>query len=63
MFDDVAYLRSQALMRLNMARQMSDPDSAERCREEAKRLTLRAERLEEEVQQPKPNLSFLTWKD
>jgi hypothetical protein len=53
MFDDVAYLRGQALFCLELAQELSDHEAAKRLKQEAMDYTLRAERLEEQAQQAK----------
>jgi hypothetical protein len=63
MFDDAAYLRGQALLRLNMARQMSDPAAAERLRSEALAYTLRAEGIEDRQQQGRKEEAVRHWKN
>lgn len=49
MYDDAAYLRGQALLRLTMAQQISDPILAKGLQDEAVSFTLRAERLEDQT--------------
>jgi hypothetical protein len=62
MFDDVAYLRGQALFCLALAREVSDHEAAKRLKQEAMDYTLRAERLEEQAQQAKRDEAVREWK-